>query len=122
MDLLSLALFVILYGILAVLGVYILATMFLNMKRGREYFEKLAQKLQGLRLHKMLSALGIDTAGYLATQKKLDIEQQMKACSECENTEKCDQHLGNGDISPDAIGFCNNEKDLRDILSHKSSE
>ncbi|RTZ62301.1 MAG: hypothetical protein DSZ32_00670 [Gammaproteobacteria bacterium] len=70
MDLLSLALFVILYGILAALGAYILATMFLNMKRGRECFEKLAQKLQGLRLHKMLLALGIDTASYLATHTK----------------------------------------------------
>jgi len=122
MDLLSLALFIILYSIVAALGVYILAIMFLNMKRGRKYFEKLAQKLQGLRLHKMLSALGINTANYLATQKKLDIEQQMKACSECRNTEKCDQHLADGDISPDTITFCNNEKDLQDFLLNKSPE
>ncbi len=122
MDLLSLALFIILYGIVAALGVFILASMFGNMKRARRYFDKLAQQLQSLRLNRMLSALGIDTASYLATQKKIDIEDQMKACEECRNTEQCDQHLAVGDISPDAISYCNNEEKLRNLARQQSAE
>ena len=46
----------------------------------------------------------------------------MKACSEYRNTKKCDQHLADGDISPDAITFCNNEKGLQHILVNMSAE
>jgi len=119
MDILSLAGFLLLYGIVGVLGIYILVNMFMNMKAGRKYFERMAEKLQALRLNKMLAALGIDTENYLATQRKLDIERHMDSCSHCKNTDKCDQHLENGDIDPDTIPYCNNEKELQKMLKEQ---
>ena len=115
MDILSLAGFLVLYGIIGALGIYILFSMFTNMKYGRKYFEKLAVKLQSLRLNRMLSALGIDTKNYLATQRKIDIERHMRSCSNCKNTDECDKHLASGDIDADSISYCNNEKELQEI-------
>lgn len=122
MDLISLAGFILLYGILGILGAYILISMFMNMKFGRKYFERLSKKLQSLRLNKMLSALGIETDNYLSTQRKIDITRHMDACNQCKNTKECDQHLTDGDIDPDSIMYCNNEKELQELVSQKPPE
>ena len=115
METLSLAGFLMLYSIPGALGIYILFNMFANMKRGRKYLNKLADRLQTLRLNRMLSALGVDIGNYLASQRKIDIERHMRSCADCENTDECDKRLETGDIDASAISFCNNERELQKL-------
>lgn len=88
-----------------------------NMKAGMKYRQELAQKLDSLRLGKMLAALGMDLDEYLASNPVVNIRDQMDRCTACNNTEECDDKLSSNAIDTDRIGFCNNEESLRDMVS-----
>lgn len=90
-----------------------------NVKIGARYREPLAQKLETLRLNKMLSALGIDTYEYLHKESVVTIHEQMNRCSECANTDECDDNLEANAIDASNIEFCNNESSLKDLLVKK---
>lgn len=94
-------------------------TIIFNVKAGVKYREPLAKKLHALRLNKMLSALGISTTEYLHTQSVVTINEQMDRCSECANTEECDDNLSENTVDVNEIDFCNNESSLKDMLSKK---
>ncbi len=116
MDIISLTiagLFTLLTG--AFIALLVLAIVF-NVTAGQRYRENLAQKLDQLRLGKMLSALGIDTEVYLHSERILDIHQQMNRCSSCVNTDQCDDQLSDGAVGADEIDFCNNERSLQEML------
>ena len=89
-----------------------------NMKAGMKYRQNLARGVEKLRLSKMLTALGIDVNEYLANNPALEIRSHMERCSECSNTEECDDQLSNSAIDADRIGFCNNEESLREIVNN----
>lgn len=105
--------------LLTVFSALLLLTIIYNVKVGARYREPLAQKLQTLRLNKMLSALGIDTYEYLHKESVVTIHEQMNRCSECANTDECDDNLSSESITADEIDFCNNEASLQDMLSKK---
>lgn len=89
-----------------------------NVKAGRKYRKQLAKSIHHLRLNRMLTALGIDLDDYLHSERTVDIRNQMERCSECANTEECDEKLADG-VDPDHIGFCNNEEVLRELVKKK---
>jgi Family of unknown function (DUF6455) len=93
-----------------------------NFRSGMKYRTALAERLDSLRLGRMLAALGIDIDSYLSSERVVDIHQHMQRCSDCSNIGPCDAGLVDGSINPDSIGFCNNEQSLRELVQRKSGE
>jgi len=87
-----------------------------NLKTARRYRQAMSEKLSGLRLSRMLSFKGIDQETYLHTQPVLDIEQHMKRCSNCAQTERCDDVLAASN-SEEPTPFCDNESELQAVKS-----
>lgn len=92
-----------------------------NVRTGMLYRQRLARKLEQLRLKRMLAALGIDVNRYLHHERVIDIEDQMNRCEACENTQACDENLLKDKISTDTIDYCNNEQTLREMVAADSS-
>jgi hypothetical protein len=86
-----------------------------NVRAGEKYRRGLAEKVNRLRLGKMLTALGVDIDVYLNSERSVEIQQHIDRCAACGNTAECDDKLAGQDIDPDNIGFCNNEASLREI-------
>lgn len=112
-------------GLMALLAISFITFLFVaiifNLKTGEKYRHSLANKLDDLRLVRMLGALGIDANAYLHSEKILEIHRQMERCSACENTDQCDDRLANNKIAAEDIGFCDNEKDLQGIVKKQTS-
>lgn len=92
-----------------------------NVKTGMLYRQKLARKINDLRLNRMLTALGIDINVYLHNERVIDITEQMNRCVSCENTQSCDEDMLKGTITVDDIDYCNNEKVLREMVETSNS-
>jgi len=117
------------YASLIAIGIYIIvfvaimiiipSAIIFNFKIGRKYREKLAQRLNSLRIHKMLAALGIDSAEYLHKEQVHEINSHLSRCASCDNTEKCDEELEAGKVEVGNISYCNNEESLQKILTEK---
>ena len=108
-----------LIGLFAItLAIGLFAAIFLNMKVGIRFREKLASRVADLRLGKMLSALGIDIDDYLHSERVTDIENHIKRCAQCANTDECDDKLADNTIKAHQIAFCNNEKSLRELVGN----
>ena len=118
MDVFSVIVIIFLGMLVFAFSVSLFLAIIFNVKAGIKYREPLAKKLHVLRLSKMLSALGISTFEYLHTENLVTINEQMDRCSECTNTDECDDNLSN-DIDINNIDFCNNESSLKDMLSKK---
>jgi Family of unknown function (DUF6455) len=94
-----------------------------NVKTGILYRQKLASKINDLRLSRMLTALGIDINQYLHNERVIDIADQMNRCVSCENTQTCDDDMLKGKVSVYSIDYCNNEQTLKKIVTiNKSAE
>ncbi len=94
-------------------GVLLLAAILGNQKTARRYRKEIGERLSNLRLSRMLARHHIDRNSYLHTQPVLDIEQQMKRCSNCAHTARCDDLLAaNGDAD---TSFCDNDDELQAI-------
>jgi len=115
MNLLSIIVAGLLGLLTLVFSIMLVAAIVFNLKAGRRYRQSLATRMQQLRLHRMLSALGIDVNSYLHSQRTVDIKKHMESCSACENTGTCDERLAQGEIKVSDIDFCNNERALQDI-------
>lgn len=90
-----------------------------NVKAGTKYREILANKVQALRLNKMLSALGIDTYEYLHKESVVTIHEQINLCSECTNTDECDDNLSANTVDASTLEYCNNEATLKKMVPKK---
>ncbi len=95
-------------------------TVAMNLINGRKFHHSLDQEFSKLRLNNMLTALGINKTAYIYQTSVKDIQQQMKSCSDCTNTDECDEKLSKPDIDITEIEFCNNEADLKEIKHHQS--
>ncbi len=87
-------------------------TILTNLINGRKFHHKLEQDFSKLRLNNMLVALGISKTDYIYQTNVKDIQQQMKSCTECSNTDICDDKLETNTVDISEIEFCNNEADL----------
>ena len=95
-------------------------TILLNLINGRKFHHSLEQEFSKLRLSNMLTALGISKTDYIYQTSVKDINQQMKSCSDCNNTDECDEKLSQPDIDISEIEFCNNEEELKTIKQQQS--
>ena len=115
---------IIIGGLLAVLTlaftVLLASAIVFNLNAGKKYRKSLANSVDQLRLSKMLTALGIDVDTYVHTERIVDIQQHMDRCSACDNVEKCDDQISNGQLDAADIGFCNNEQSLQEIARKNS--
>ena len=120
MDDFSVIIVIFLGMLVTVFAVTLLLSIVYNVSVGVKYREPLARKLHSLRLGKMLSALGINTHEYLNKVNIVTINEQMNRCTDCINTEECDDNLFEANIDIDEIDFCNNELSLKKILSTRN--
>ena len=95
-------------------------TILVNLINGRKFHHSLQQEFDRLRLSNMLAALGINKTEYIYQTSVRDIHQQMKSCSDCSNTDECDEKLATSNLDVSEIGFCNNEADLK-VIKQKQS-
>ena len=100
---------IVLFAVVLPLAIYF------SVRTSRANREKLAGRIEKLRLGKMLSLLGIDIDTYIARERGVDIHQHMSRCKSCSNLDECDERLEQGDITADDIGFCNNEQSLQEL-------
>jgi len=110
-------------GIVLFLGFIISAilfTIFKNVINGRKFHHQLNQEFSQLRLSKMLSALELSKSDYIYQTKVYDIKQQMNRCSDCIQTNACDEILSTATIDITDIEFCNNEAELKQIKQIQS--
>ncbi len=92
----------------------------INLINGRKFHYELEQAFNRLRLSRMLSALGISQTDYIYQNSVRDIKQQMNNCSDCSNTDECDEKLADTDIDIEGIEFCNNEADLKELKQRQT--
>jgi hypothetical protein len=99
--------------------VLLLAAITNNLKTASRYRQNIGKKLSSLRLSRMLSFHHIDRKAYLHAQPILDIEEQMTRCSNCAETQRCDQVLAenaNADTT-----FCDNDDELQQLKNKLGS-
>ncbi len=101
--------------LLAVFMLRLSYTILLNLVNGRKFHHALHQEFDSLRLSDMLTALGINKTDYIYQTNVKDIHQQMKSCSDCENTDECDEKLAMPGLDISEIDFCRNEAELKAI-------
>ena len=78
----------------------------------QNYRRELIGRAQTLRLHKMLTRLGISLPRYLRKARPVDVERHLLICQYCQRTDDCDAYLKQGkDI--DASTFCANAGQLQ---------
>lgn len=112
-ELLNLAALALLGLLLAAFAVLLFVAIIFNARAGERYRQRLAQRLDSLRLGRMLGLLGIDANAYLHEQRVLDIHHHMNRCNHCARTDTCDERLASGEVSPEDLDFCDNEAALK---------
>ncbi len=95
-------------------------TILINLTNGKKFHHSLEQEFNKLHLSKMLTALGIDITDYIYNTNVKDIRQQMSNCSDCTNTDECDEKLSKADLDASEIEFCNNEAELKELQRQQS--
>ncbi len=114
MGILSIVISGVLAAMLAVLAIGLPVAILRNLKKGHERRRLLAERVEALRLGKMLDGLGADRNRYLHVERVADIEQQMRRCGDCDATERCDDLLEKEpSVQPEAVEFCPNMDELK---------
>ena len=115
------ALAIIVLGVVS-LGAAIIWAITSNLRQGEAFRQKLGERLSRLRLHGALKRFGIDPPNYLHTQPIVDIEDQMRKCSSCEETERCDDKLARPVAEEEDFGFCPNDSELQRVVAQLRSQ
>ena len=106
------------------LAVYIIIGLFRSImkssRQGETFYQNLIDRIEQLRMHKMLQALGIDEKEYTHSNQVNEIEMHMNRCRECSNTEQCDSELESGEIKH-ADQYCPNNEDLLNSAAKSSA-
>lgn len=83
-----------------------------NVKQGRVVRHKLAERVESLRMSKMLKALGVDFSSYLHQVPVNKINESMNNCDDCSTIDECDVKLQKETLKPEEIDFCPNQECL----------
>lgn len=114
MNLLSILVSFVLAAMLAVLAVGLPVAILRNMEKGHERRRRLAERVDELRLGRMLDGLDEDRQRYLHLQRVVDIEQHIRRCGDCGATDQCDDLLAKEEpVQPQDAGFCPNMDELK---------
>jgi len=82
-----------------------------NCRFLRSYRQGLRQRINDLRIHRMLESLGVSRRRYMRKALIAEMETHLSRCQQCPNTPECDMATGKGDIS-DGDAFCPNFREL----------
>jgi hypothetical protein len=82
-----------------------------NMRQGEAVYNRTAERLSGLRLHKALQRFGVDPVGYLHRERAVDMERRMRRCESCAATVQCEAYLGQNQPI-EQFAFCPNYHEL----------
>ncbi len=104
--------FIVLGVVFLVLALFFVVLISRNMKQGKVVRQRLAQRVESLRMSKMLKALGLDLTQYLYTVPITKINDSMNKCEHCPTTDVCDDNLQKGHLETDEIDFCPNHECL----------
>ncbi len=117
------------YLLLAILGMaftllslYFLLLITKNVKQGRVVRQKLAKRVESLRMTKMLRRLGLDFNQYLHTVPLNKVSDSMGKCESCPTTEICDEKLKQESLEIQDIDFCPNQKCLGKFSTQKDQD
>lgn len=94
------------------LGIFFVLVIAKNVKQGKKVREQLAQRIETLRMSKMLRALGLDFSEYLYKVPLSKINGSMNNCENCDAIGQCDNALQQEKIKPEEIDFCPNNECL----------
>lgn len=112
MNIVALASSLLMFAVLAVFAVLLPVAIVFNVRAGELYREKMAGRIEKLRLGRMLGALDIDIDTYISRLQGVDIHTQMERCRTCTKLDRCDESLAQDHLSIDDIGFCSNRRSL----------
>ena len=113
--------------VLLAIGFIVLAVGFVllisrNVKQGRVVRQRLAERIESLRMSKMLSALGIDFSSYLHQVPLNKINASMNKCDDCSTLDQCDDKLQQKTLQPEEIDFCPNQDCLTQFTELKKQQ
>ncbi len=92
-----------------VLGLRMASAMLGNLRRGQRLRQDMEDELRKLRMYKALEHLGVDPQAYLHRVPLVDVQTQMKRCSQCSELERCDRCLARA-LPPCQFEFCPNRE------------
>lgn len=104
------------------LGAAIIWAITSNLRQGEAFRQKLGERLGRVRLQGTLERFGIEPASYLHTQPIVGIEEQMRKCSSCEVTERCDDTLAKPTARKEDFVFCPNYAELQHIAAQSHAQ
>jgi hypothetical protein len=110
MEIISFILLGVLGLAIVTISVFFVLIISKNMKNGRKFRRDLAQRLNQLRMTKLLTALGLDFDIYLHQVPVHKITQSMSKCESCVTTSACDEKLSQPAIQQTDIEFCPNQE------------
>ncbi len=88
-----------------------------NLKVGHAYRKKLAQKIEGLPMGRMLQRLGIDEYRLLHEKDGVHLHEEINRCASCDSKKTCEQVMETHEhLAPDDIDFCPNRDELAEAL------
>ncbi len=96
---------------LLVAGIAMLFNCIQSSRFLRSYRQDLNQRIGGLRIHRMLEALGVSGGSYMRKAAFSEVETHLSRCQQCPNTPECDAALEQGDTS-NGEAFCSNFREL----------
>lgn len=104
------------------LSLYFLLLITKNVKQGQVVRQKLAKRVETLRMTKMLSSLGLDFNQYLHSVPLSKVSESMGKCESCPTTEICDQKLKLDNLEIKDINFCPNQESLGQFSEQKKQD
>jgi type II secretory pathway component PulJ len=92
-----------------------------NLREGERFRARLANRLEQLRLHRLMRMLGMDPNRYLHEQPIVDAERHMRTCARCPESARCDQALEQE--QPESVApYCANYEDLQALRDREKQE
>jgi hypothetical protein len=119
MNFLSLSVSGLLVLLSAAFAVLLVVAILNNLAVGRRYRQDIRKQLSRLRLSRMLALHRIDPETYLHTQAMLDVKNQIRRCSSCAETQRCDKILAEDNDTD--TKFCNNDDKLQELKNKLGS-
>ena len=104
----------VLAGAAAILLALMLKRMVKCCREIRSYRRDVNQRMDKLRIHKMLDKLGINRSRYFSAIKPATTEQHLFICERCPKPDTCDQYLED-DGAADPASFCPNHTDFEKL-------
>lgn len=112
----------IIFGLIILIGavflfVFLAVQIGRNFRIGEDFRRNLAERVDQLRLAKMLKARGIDLSAYLHTDSISEIEQNISSCQNCDVKNTCDQELKEEKHEEADLKFCPNDESLKNAAA-----